>query len=334
MRRILIPAAVLVLAAAALLMAADGAAWSAAFTDWARQMQISLQQALVGGVRAVRDDGSVAALWGLGVTCFLYGVFHAVGPGHGKAVLSAYAATADVKISRVVLLSGVAAFMQATMAIILVSVALWVIGVSARWASTQAERVLEPASYAAIALVGAWLAFAGLRALLPLRSSLSPAPLAANGHDHAVHEHHAHSHAAGHDHGAACCGGHHHPPAEAASGKASLRSGLALAVAAGLRPCTGSLLILALCFGLGMWTLGIVASYAIGLGTAITVAVLASGAHAARHPAVWLARRMDVGEGSLRGAAALARIGAGLVIVLLGGTLLQAALRAPAHPLL
>lgn len=327
MRAILIVAGLLGIAAGIALVA-DYGGWLGGFTDWARSMQISLQQALVGGVRAVRDAPTVATIGGLGLSCFLYGVFHAVGPGHGKAVLSAYAATADVRMSRVVLLSGLSAFMQATMAIVLVGLAFWVIGASARWVNAQAERILEPTSYALIAAVGLWLVVSGVRAVVPRRAALVPT----DGPGVELHEHHAHDHT--HDDGHACCGGHHHPPAEAASGQASLRSGIVLALAAGLRPCTGSLLILFLCFGLGMWTLGIVASYAIGVGTGLTVAVLAAGAHAARHPAAWLAQALDMPASRMRTTTAGAKVVAGLVIVVLGGTLLQAAMKAPAHPLL
>lgn len=308
----------LVLASATL--AEPGGALSG-FTEYVRAMQASLQQALVAGVRRWREAPDAAALAGLGLSCFLYGVFHAVGPGHGKAVLATYAATANVRLGRVLMLSAVSALTQATVAVILVGSALLVIGTGARWVTSQAERVLEPASYAAIAGVGLWLAWSGLRAALP-----RPAPAGPEHHHHHHHHHH-------HEADGACCGGHH-PPAAAATGEARLGSGLALAVGSGLRPCTGSLLVLVLCFGLEMWTLGIVASYAIGVGTALTVAALAAGAHAARHPAAWLASAAALPDGTVRAVGAALRVAGGAVILLLGATLLHAALKAPAHPLL
>lgn len=318
MRATLIVGAAIVAAVVAMaaLLGTDGTL--AGFTEYVRGMQATLQQALVGGVRRWQQTPDGPALGALGLSCFLYGVFHAVGPGHGKAVLATYAATTDVSLPRVLALSGLSAFTQATVAVVLVAIAFWVIGASARWVNIQAERFLEPASYAAIAAVGVWLVVGGVRSVMPRRAAVA-------GHPH----HHDH-----HDHDATCCGGHHHPTAEATAKGASLRSGIVLAMAAGLRPCTGSLLVLFLCFGLGLWTLGIVAAYAIGVGTAITVAALAAGAHAARHPAAWLARLTALPAGSTKGIAAGVRVVGGAVILLLGATLLHAALKAPAHPIL
>lgn len=295
-----------------------------------RAVQASLQQDLVGAVRRWREAPDAAALAALGLSCFLYGVFHAAGPGHGKAVLAAYAATTEVSLPRVLLLAAVSALTQATVAVLLVGTGFGVVGAGARWITAQADRVLEPASYAAIAGVGLWLVIGGLRAALPRPAAAAVAAVPPH-HRHHHHHHHGDGDGDGHD---ACCGSHHHPPVEAARGGASLRSGVALALAAGLRPCTGSLLVLILCFGLGLWSLGVVASYAIGAGTAVTVAALAGMAHALRRPAAALGRSAALSAASLRTAGTALRLGGGAVILLLGATLLHAALTMPAHPLL
>ena len=51
---------------------------------------------------------------------FLYGVFHAAGPGHGKVVLSSYLATQTSRIGQAMLLSTLAALLQAVVAITLI----------------------------------------------------------------------------------------------------------------------------------------------------------------------------------------------------------------------
>ncbi|MFB0975515.1 MAG: hypothetical protein QMB71_05330, partial [Tolumonas sp.] len=69
-----------------------------------RQMAVLLRAALTPSLE------TKLLLLGL---CFLYGVFHAAGPGHGKAVLSTYLATHNSQLKRAMWLSLGAALMQA-----------------------------------------------------------------------------------------------------------------------------------------------------------------------------------------------------------------------------
>ena len=55
---------------------------------WLFAQQALFYRALAGMIRAAKTDGS--AYWGLIGISFLYGIFHAAGPGHGKAVISSY----------------------------------------------------------------------------------------------------------------------------------------------------------------------------------------------------------------------------------------------------
>lgn len=292
---------------------------------WVREVQASFQGTLVQAVKDWQALPGAASLAALTTACFLYGVFHAVGPGHGKAVLSAYAATARVRLRQVVLLSALTAAVQATVAVIIVAAGFLVAGSSLRWASRQATEVLEPASYIAVMLVGAWLVLRALRPLLSNRAGASHRHEAAHIHDHGHDHEHDHDHAPD----GACCG-HHHAPLPSAT--ADGRSGVALAMAAGLRPCTGSLLVVVLCFSLGLWGLGIAASYAIGAGTAITVALLAGGVHAARGPAAAVARLARLPDSTWRPIGLTLRLAGGGLILLLGGLMLHAALSTPQHP--
>ncbi len=312
----------IVLLAVGLMLAGYGGSVLGPLVEWVRTVQASMQNDLVQAVRAWQAAPGLTSLLGMASVCFLYGVFHAVGPGHGKAVLSAYAATAQVRLRSVLALAALTAFVQATVAVLLVGIAFLGIGSGLRWATQQVGQVLEPLSYAAIALIGLWVLYGGMRRLWP-----RPAPHTEHTHDHA-HDHH-HHHGNHGDHGDHACCGHSHAPVITED----RRSGIALALAAGLRPCTGSLLVVGLCFGLGLWGMGIAASYAIGSGTAITVALLAGSVHAARGPFAVVGRLARVSEQTWGRVTIGLRLVGGAIILLLGGVLLQAALTAPRPPL-
>ena len=54
---------------------------------------------------------------------FLYGVFHAAGPGHGKAVISSYLVANEETWRRGVVLSFASALLQALVAVAIVGIA-------------------------------------------------------------------------------------------------------------------------------------------------------------------------------------------------------------------
>jgi nickel/cobalt transporter (NicO) family protein len=89
-----------------------------------------------------------------------------------------------------------------------------------------------------------------------------------------------------------------------------------------VRPCTGALVVLSFAFLNGLWISGIVSVFAMAIGTAITVSVLATLAVTAKNWAVAIGGDGRVGN---RIHAGIEIFGAALVF-LLGVTLLLAAL--------
>src|ERR1700745_4412227 len=90
-------------------------------TGWIFAQQAAFYRSLSDFIRASKEDG--AAMWGLFGISFLYGVFHAVGPGHGKAVISSYLVANEEAWRRGVVLSFVSAGVQSVVAIIVVTIA-------------------------------------------------------------------------------------------------------------------------------------------------------------------------------------------------------------------
>src|ERR1700747_180606 len=87
------------------------------FAGWILAKQAMFYRSLAGVIRA-QHDGS--ALWALMGISFLYGIFHAAGPGHGKAVIASYLFANEETWRRGITLSFASAMMQSFAAIAIV----------------------------------------------------------------------------------------------------------------------------------------------------------------------------------------------------------------------
>lgn len=285
-------------------------------SGWILAEQARFFRSLSSAIRAAKADGSAA--YGLFWLSFLYGIFHAAGPGHGKAVISAYLLADGSTIPRGIALSALAALAQAITAIVLVGVAAVLLGATAR-AMGETVRILELGAYSIIVAFGLMLAWrkgkALMQALAAWRNPQSAAEVHAHGrggglHDQGHDHHHVHDEQCGHSHG---------PEPADLQGRGWLKRGLGAVLAVGLRPCSGAILVLVFTLSQGIFLIGVVSTLAMAVGTAITVAAIAIIAVGAKEIAGWLASgRNGLGTVAFRG---LELAGAFLVIAV-GGLLL------------
>ncbi|MDB5640726.1 MAG: high frequency lysogenization protein HflD [Hyphomicrobiales bacterium] len=293
----------------------EGGGSATGLTGWILAQQQHFDGLMRAAVRAIKTDAS--ALRGLLGVAFAYGVFHAAGPGHGKAVLAAYLVANERALKRGLVMAALAALLQALVAIALVAGLALLLGATAQ-AMRGAAQAVELFSYAAIALVGALLAWRKGRAFWrewrrPMKPISRFACFAAD--------------EPGHLHGPDCGHVHMPDPAHLGGKNFSARDALGTIVAAGLRPCSGAILVLVFSAAQGILYAGVAATLAMAAGTAVTTGALATLAVHAKT----LAQRVTSARGArgllfLRGlelAAALAvlLLGAGL----LGGSLAGAA---------
>src|SRR6516165_1422611 len=280
-------------------------------------------------LRAAKADGSAA--WSLFGLSFLYGIFHAAGPGHGKAVISSYIVANNETWTRGVVLSFASALIQALVAVVLVGMAAAVLNATAATMG-RAVNVIEIVSYSLIIVIGVRLLWVKGRAFIALLHTLHrPAAVGAavtphehdhdhdHGHDHHHHsEGHAHHHHA-HDDDASAWGHAHAPEPEELAGPGGWKRGLSAVLAVGLRPCSGAILVLVFALAQGLFWAGVAATFVMGIGTAITVAVIASIAVGAR---AWAQHFADARSGygmlAMRGI----EVGAAVVIIAFGALLL------------
>lgn len=287
--------------------------------------QQRLHRALAGAIRTLKAEGSATAAWGLISLSFLYGVFHAAGPGHGKAVLSAYLLTQPTALRKSLMLAAASSLMQGVTAVVVVTGALLVLGLAVR-TSGLVVQWLETASFALVAVVGGWLAWRAARALAPALG-LASGPAEAHAHGH-HHHHHDHDHDHDHDHGS--CGHAHVPTPAQAESAGSLREMAGVVMSIGIRPCSGAVLVLVFANVLGMTLAGIAAVMAMSVGTAIAVSLIALAAVGARDAAWSLARLDDQRVAMTAQGIALA---GGLLLLLIGTLFAYASATQPAPPL-
>ena len=307
---------------------------------WIFAKQAEFYRQFSGLIRASKAEGTAA--WSLMGVSFLYGIFHAAGPGHGKAVISSYLVANEETWLRGVVLSFISALMQALVAIAVVGIAAVVLHASAA-TMNGAVNWIETVSYSLIILVGLRLLWVKGRAFLAaarelgrptgaVGAAVTPAQIMRDhhhhGHDHAHdHDHahcdhgdHAHAHHDhDHDHDDASAWGHAHAPEpEELAGPGGWRRGLSAIVAVGLRPCSGAILVLVFALAQGLFWVGAASTFVMGLGTFITVAAIATIAVSARSWAGRIAAsRAGYGNLAMRGIETAAA-----VLIIAFGTLL------------
>ena len=215
-------------------------------------MQASFFRALQVGVAALKESG--AGLWPLLGVGFAYGVFHAAGPGHGKAVIAGYLVANERALANGVLLSVAAALVQALVAVGIVAVVAVLMKATAGTMS-RVTNAVEITSFAAVAALGIVLTWRKAGKALALWRGPSGSAVASRED---------------------ACGHIHLPSPETLSGATRWREMAGIALAAGIRPCAGALVVLVFALSQGVFAAGVAATFAMALGTALTTGALAS----------------------------------------------------------
>jgi ABC-type nickel/cobalt efflux system permease component RcnA len=199
----------------------------------------------------IKDGGHPWALWGGLVIGFLYGIFHALGPGHGKTVIVGYFLGHHARPWRGVVMASWISISHVIGAIVIVFVVHTILS---RSLASPVDEVdgLRVFSYAAILLIGLFMLYSAVRG--------SHVHAHAHGHEGHDHDHHGHIHGA-------CC----------AHGTGSGRQQGILGIAAGFIPCSGATLILVFALTNGIILSGIAMTLAIAVGMAMTLSVMGVG---------------------------------------------------------
>ena len=237
---------------------------------------------------------------------FIYGMLHSLGPGHGKVIVSTYLATHPTKAKASLVLTVISAFLQALVAILLVSVLLWGFSASMRMVNDKANMFVS-LSFVLVAAVGALICWKALRNIyrsirkpklkvkaittlvtdtsspmsthspMALRSPLSAnAPMlgSASVLQPTTQPNVNHTHAE-HSHSDCGCGHQHVADADAINKASTFREYAGIIVTIGVRPCTGAIMVLLFANMVGLYWMGVVSAFAMAIGTAFTTSTIA-----------------------------------------------------------
>lgn len=301
--------------------------------QWINVHQQMFYRALTGALKAMREDGwALSSLIGLS---FAYGVFHAAGPGHGKAVISSYMIANETQLKRGILISFVSALIQGAVAIGLVGAA-WLVLRGTSITMTKATQAMEIASFAMVALFGAWLLVRKLWSLRIRREPVAvfaPAGETTTGRTTGMGtglRFQGKPVFADHDHDGtgdlcAACGKSHAPdPMLLKGNNFSLHEAWSAIIAVGLRPCSGAIIVMSFALLNGLYLGGVLSVLAMSLGTAITVSALAIMAVSAKGLAV---RFAGLGSRRAAGISHAIEIAGALFVLIMGLLLLGASLQ-------
>ena len=225
----------------------------------------SLTDRLVELAREIHDTRSPGILVILALVSLLYGVFHALGPGHGKTIVSTYFLSRDAKISQSLAAGYLIALVHAVSAITMVLGIYYIVRGFFSSTFEDASRIVQGASFAVIAVLGAWMLFNRIR-----------------GKEHSHGSPFGHRQGEGHHHH----GHEDHVREQGLSIRVRNSELFGIAVAAGLVPCPGASAILLVCISLGLIFAGVLSVAMISLGMGLTVSTVAAMAILAKRGVV------------------------------------------------
>lgn len=214
-----------------------------------RYLQAQYLNQVTEQLRAIKQNETSLVPLSLLLLSFLYGLLHAAGPGHGKAVISAYLLSNKAQLRQGIQMAFFASMLQAISAITIVFAGLFLFKSSVRSINAQFT-YFEQFSYALIATLGLYLLITQCLKIFRRNPQSS---------------HHVHDEDCGHT----------HIPAPQAKSQTTKQKALAI-FSIGIRPCTGALIILILAHSLSLYGTAILATFLMAFGTFITISLVAT----------------------------------------------------------
>lgn len=253
------------------------------FTPWLfvhiAQWQKAFNQLISENLHQIQAQSHQAGFVLIGVS-FLYGMLHALGPGHGKFIIASYLATQESRLKQSTTLSLSASLMQGVVAISATTLLVVILNLSSRYFKLG-QLWLERGALLLLIALGLYWIWQGSRAWRKAQKpKIKSLQLLAHQEKSAVKNHRTFTQST-------CSCGHQHLPNDNQLQQAqNWRTQLLVVLSIGMRPCSGAIFVLFLAYMLDLYLWGIIAVLAMSLGTGLTLAAFAAIVRYARQSAV------------------------------------------------
>jgi ABC-type nickel/cobalt efflux system permease component RcnA len=199
-------------------------------------LQHRLNKALVAFTREIKETRSKKSLFILIFVAFTYGIIHALGPGHWKTITWAYFQSKQANITKGIIVGNTIAFLHAASALVIVLGLQFVARQAVLTSFEEVSRTVQLVSYALIAMIGLFLL---IRTCRNLRR------------------------------------GKDHPENSLSYEDTEPKNMIPVAIAVGLIPCPGAVIILLFSSAMGVLKLGVLLTLMMALGMGITISSVA-----------------------------------------------------------
>ena len=238
------------------------------------RIQHQLNKQLSAMARKIKNNPSAKILSAIFSIAFLYGVMHALGPGHGKVFAVSYFLAEKADIKKGLLFGNIFAFVHAGSAVVLVISLYFIIRHSVFRTVEDISHTVKLVSYGLIALIGAYLFIVHLTKKLKKMEDQAPGSKSAS-----------------------------------------------IALAAGIVPCPGTVIVMLFALSLEMLHLGLSLAFFMALGMAVSLCIIGIATIISRRMAVNLFLKNNktsmflIGFLELTGSFAILSLGGVLFIV-------------------
>lgn len=293
----------------ALIVVLAGIFW---FLPWLFVKAVAWQQAfnqlISENLHAIQQNSVSAGLLLIGVS-FLYGVLHALGPGHGKFIIASYLSTHESELKQSVKLSLLSSLMQGIVAITATSIIVVILNLSSRYFKLS-QLWLERSALILLIGLGVYWIYQGTRKpkkAFRVKSIQHTDLISQNERQSAVKINRTFKDDCG-------CGHQHLPNAIQLKQANTWKSQFLVIMSIGLRPCTGAIFVLFLAYMLDLFTWGIFATLAMSIGTGLMLSIFAI--------LVRYAKQLAIRLGQWYGAKTLNKYSGSIVKIIAGGIMI------------